>query len=100
MLIALVTAYVSNADVEGRKDEPHTPAEPEIEELVVTGTLLTSNARSTATPMSSISVDEINSLGATDFKDIVRSLALQCKFVGNVGNQLGGRRQLDRKRQH
>ena len=88
--LVLVVAFLVNANEEESIDKPQELLEHEIEELVVTGTLIKTSARSTATPLTSISNEQLESLGATDFKDIVRSLSFNAGSLGLTATNWAG----------
>lgn len=54
----------------------------EIEEVVVTGTLIPTGIYSTAVPITTISSDEIAATAPADFKDIIRNLSFNVSSLG------------------
>jgi len=65
-------------------------AEQEIEEVVVTGSYLKRNPEDSPSPLSVLTKSDLDAIGATDIKEVVRNLTFNSGSIGGAANAFSG----------
>jgi iron complex outermembrane receptor protein len=65
-------------------------AEEEIEEVVVTGSYLKRSPEDSPSPLSVLNKSDLDAIGATDIKDVVRNLTFNSGSIGGASNAFSG----------
>ena len=78
-------SQIAENELEERENQTN-----QIEELIVTGTYISSSANSAATPLTQLSLENLNRFGAVDFKDIVQNLSFNAGSLGTSASNWVG----------
>ena len=82
VVLGFTSGLYAQSEEEHPGQEEDQDHKHEIEELVVTGTLIQGEQPSSATPLTTFTQEELGSLGASDFKDLVQSMSFNASSLG------------------